>query len=92
MAAVTTILVLAIATPGAYSAVVTASVSRSRWAEAAAAGPVQVRNCPQLLAHEGITELRVTASALNLRKNANTSSQVLDVIDNGTVIECTQKL
>lgn len=36
------------------------------------------------------TSLRVTASALNLRKNANTSSQVLDVIDNGTVIECTQ--
>ncbi len=36
------------------------------------------------------TSLRVTASALNLRKNANTSSQVLDVIDNGTVIVCTQ--
>lgn len=36
------------------------------------------------------TSLRVTASALNLRKNANTSSKVLDVIDNGAIVVCTE--
>lgn len=36
------------------------------------------------------TPLRVTASALNLRKSATTSSAVLDVLDNGAVLICTQ--
>jgi muramidase (phage lysozyme) len=36
------------------------------------------------------TDLRVTASALNLRKNANTSSQILDVLDNGAVVSCVE--
>lgn len=34
------------------------------------------------------TELRVTASALNLRKSASTSAQILDVLDNGAHITC----
>ncbi|NUP07462.1 MAG: SH3 domain-containing protein [Polyangiaceae bacterium] len=34
------------------------------------------------------TELRVTASALNLRKNATTSSNILEVLDNGETLVC----
>lgn len=34
------------------------------------------------------TDLRVTASALNLRANASTSSSVREVLDNGTVVTC----
>lgn len=36
------------------------------------------------------TPLVVTASALNLRASATTSSKVLDVMDNGSVITCVQ--
>lgn len=36
------------------------------------------------------TELRVTASALNLRKSASTSSQILDVLDNGAHVTCVE--
>ncbi len=36
------------------------------------------------------TPLEVTASALNLRKSASTSAKILDVLDNGAVVMCTQ--
>jgi muramidase (phage lysozyme) len=36
------------------------------------------------------TKLRVTASALNLRQSATTSSQILDVLDNGAVLTVTE--
>jgi len=36
------------------------------------------------------TELRVTASALNLRKSATTSSQILDVLDEGATVTCAE--
>ncbi len=36
------------------------------------------------------TELRVTASALNLRKSASTSAQILDVLDNDAHVTCVQ--
>lgn len=39
---------------------------------------------------EAGTPLTVTASALNLRKSASTSSKILDVLDNGAVLICTQ--
>jgi len=37
------------------------------------------------------TNLRVTASALNLRSAATTSSTILDVLDNGEIVSCTQQ-
>lgn len=36
------------------------------------------------------TELRVIASALNLRKSANTGSTILDVLDNGALVTCVE--
>ncbi len=36
------------------------------------------------------TKLRVTASALNLRKSATTSSEVLDVLDQGASLTCAE--
>lgn len=36
------------------------------------------------------TQLRVTASALNLRASASTGSTIREVLDNGTVVTCTQ--
>lgn len=36
-------------------------------------------------------QLRVTASALNLRRQASTSSQILDVLDNGAIVTCVER-
>jgi muramidase (phage lysozyme) len=36
------------------------------------------------------TELRVTASALNLRKSASTNAQILDVLDNDAHVTCVE--
>jgi len=37
------------------------------------------------------TQLRVTASALNLRGSASTNAQILDVLDEGAIVTCVQK-
>lgn len=36
------------------------------------------------------TQLRVTASALNLRASASTNSTIKEVLDNGTIVTCTE--
>lgn len=37
------------------------------------------------------TELRVTASALNLRRSASTSAEILDVLDRGAIVTCVER-